>query len=68
MKNKTNKELLKQVVEMRAAIAKLQACREEQESVADELRESESRFRKLAEKSVVGIYLIQDDLLFLGSL
>ena len=63
MKNKTNKELPKQVEEMRAAIAELQSCKEEQESVAGELRESEAKFRTLAEKSVVGIYLIQDDLL-----
>jgi two-component system phosphate regulon sensor histidine kinase PhoR len=63
MKNKTNKKLLREVEEMRNAIAELQACKEEQESVSGELRESEEKFRKLAEKSVVGIYLIQDDLL-----
>lgn len=63
MKKKTNKELLNQVEEMRAAVAKLQVYKEEQESAASDLRESEAKFRKLSEKSVVGIYLIQDDLL-----
>jgi two-component system phosphate regulon sensor histidine kinase PhoR len=61
--DKTKEELLRQVEEMRRAIAKLEACREEQASVAEELKESEEKFRKLAEKSVVGIYLIQDDFL-----
>ena len=62
-RDKAKEELLRQIEEMRKAIAELQACREEQASVAEELKESEEKFRKLAEKSVVGIYLIQDDLL-----
>jgi len=61
--DKTKEELLRHVEEMRGVIAELQACKEDQESVAEELKESEEKFRKLAEKSVVGIYLIQDDLL-----
>ena len=62
-RDKTKEELLRQVEEMRGVIAELQACKGEQESVAGELKESEEKFRKLAEKSVVGIYLVQDDLL-----
>jgi two-component system phosphate regulon sensor histidine kinase PhoR len=62
-RDKGKEELLRQIEEMRRAIAELQAYKEEQESVAEELKESEEKFRKLAEKSVVGIYLIQDDLL-----
>ncbi len=62
-RDKTKEELLRQVEEMRRVIAELQACKEDQASVAEELKESEEKFRKLAEKSVVGIYLIQDDLL-----
>src|SRR5512139_17712 len=62
-RDKTKEELLRQVEEMRGVIAKLQAFKEEESSVAEELKESEEKFRKLAEKSVVGIYLIQDDLL-----
>jgi len=62
-RDKTQEELLRQVEEMHGVIAELQACKEEQESVAEELKQSEEKFRKLAEKSVVGIYLIQDDLL-----
>ena len=61
--DKTKEELLRQVEEMHRVIAELQACKEDQASVAEELKESEEKFRKLAEKSVVGIYLIQDDLL-----
>ena len=62
-RDKTREELLGQVEEMHGVIAALQACKEDQESVAGELRQSEEKFRKLTEKSVVGIYLIQDDLL-----
>ena len=61
--DKTKEELLRQIEEMRGVIAKLQASKGGEESVAEELKESEEKFRKLAEKSVVGIYLIQDDLL-----
>jgi two-component system phosphate regulon sensor histidine kinase PhoR len=61
--DKTKEELLRQVEEMHRVIAELQTCKEDQASVAEELKESEEKFRKLAEKSVVGIYLIQDDLL-----
>jgi PAS domain S-box-containing protein len=62
-RDKTEEELLRQVEEMRGVNAELQAGKEEQASVAEELKQSEAKFRKLAEKSVVGIYLIQDDLL-----
>ena len=62
-RDKTREELLRQVEEMSRVIAELQVCKEDQESVAGELKQSEEKFRKLAEKSVVGIYLIQDDLL-----
>ena len=62
-RDKTREELLRQVEEMSRVIAELQVCKEDQESVAGELKQSEEKFRKLAEKSVVGIYLIQDDIL-----
>src|SRR4030042_2152004 len=62
-RDQSKEELLRQVEKMRGVIAELQACKGEQESVAGELKESEEKFRKLAEKSVVGIYLVQDDLL-----
>jgi len=45
------------------SLAKLQASKGGEESVCGGIEESEEKFRKLAEKSVVGIYLIQDDLL-----
>jgi len=48
---------------MRQRIAELEAWKKQHESVAEELTQSEAKFRKLAEKSVVGIYLIQDGLL-----
>lgn len=62
-RDKTREELLQQIEEMRRVIAELRACEEDQGSVAGELKQSEEKFRKLAEKSVVGIYLIQDELL-----
>ena len=61
--DKTRDELLRQIEEMSGVISELKTCKEQHESVAGELMESEAKFRKLAEKSVVGIYLIQDDLL-----
>jgi two-component system phosphate regulon sensor histidine kinase PhoR len=60
---KTKEELLKQVEGKHETMGGSQACREELGSVAEELKESEAKLRKLAEKSVVGIYLIQDGLL-----
>ncbi len=62
-RDKTREEFLQQIEEMRRVIAELRACEEDQGSVAGELKQSEEKFRKLAEKSVVGIYLIQDELL-----
>ncbi|MFC1836420.1 PAS domain S-box protein [Thermodesulfobacteriota bacterium] len=56
-------QMAAELEEMRQRVAELTDWKRKHKSVADELIQSEEKFRKLAEKSVVGIYLIQDGLL-----
>jgi two-component system phosphate regulon sensor histidine kinase PhoR len=56
-------QLEREVARLRAEIADLQEMKREHERLVAELKQSEAQFRKLTEKSVVGVYLIQDDLL-----
>ena len=60
---KPNQGHIKQLKKMQQLVADLTSWKNEHESLADELKQSELKFRKLSEKSVVGIYLIQDGLL-----
>jgi two-component system, cell cycle sensor histidine kinase and response regulator CckA len=49
-----------ELLELRGRIAELEAWRHEHRWVADALKQSEARFRNLTEKSMVGVYLLQD--------
>lgn len=60
---KPNQGHIKQLKKMQQLVDDLTSWKNEHESLADELKQSELKFRKLSEKSVVGIYLIQDGLL-----
>ncbi len=59
---KNKAQLIAEVAEMRGQVAALEAGRKEYEWVAEALKQSEAKFRKLTEQTVVGAYLIQDDL------
>jgi len=59
-KYKTKEQLINELAEMRRRIAELEKSETEHKQVEEALRESENKFRSLAEKSLVGIYLIQD--------
>jgi PAS domain S-box-containing protein len=47
---------------MKARVAELEQTESELKRVADAFKQSETKFRKITEKSIVGVYLIQDDL------
>jgi len=59
-KYKTKEQLINELAEMRRRIAELEKSETEHKQAEEALRESENKFRSLAEKSLVGIYLIQD--------
>ncbi|MDQ7781890.1 MAG: PAS domain S-box protein [Desulfomonilaceae bacterium] len=59
---KSREQLIDELVKMRRRVAELHAAEFNLQSVADALRQSETMFRKITEKSIVGVYLIQDDL------
>jgi PAS domain S-box-containing protein len=60
---KERDRLEREVARLRQEIANLQEMKREHEQLVQELRQSEAKFRKLTEKSVVGVYLIQDEVL-----
>jgi len=59
-KYKTKEQLINELAEMRRRIAELEKSETEHKQAEEALRQSENKFRSLAEKSLVGIYLIQD--------
>lgn len=59
--NKTKRQLIDELVQMRRRVAELQAAEFKLQRVAEALRQSEIQFRKITEKSIVGVYLIQDE-------
>ncbi|MFH1115112.1 MAG: PAS domain S-box protein [Pseudomonadota bacterium] len=61
-KDKTREQLIDELVKMRQRVAEFHASEFKLQSVADALRQSETMFRKITEKSIVGVYLIQDEL------
>lgn len=58
--NKTKEQLINELAEMRQRIAELETSETKRKHMEQALRESEEKFRGLAEKSLVGIYLIQN--------
>ncbi len=56
----SHKGFTDELLELRGRIAELEAWRHEHRWVADALKQSEARFRNLTEKSMVGVYLLQD--------
>jgi PAS domain S-box-containing protein len=53
-------DLLRQISRLSQRVAELEACQEGNKRVEHALVQSELRFRTLAQKSLVGIYLVQD--------
>ncbi len=58
--DKTKQQLIDELVQMRRKVADSQAAEFKLQRVAEALRQSEIQFRKITEKSIVGVYLIQD--------
>ena len=58
---KTKKQLIEELDKMRQRVSETQAAEFKLQAVADALRQSEIQFGKITEKSIVGVYLIQDD-------
>jgi PAS domain S-box-containing protein len=60
-KNKTKDQLIKELAKLRRKLSRLETQKiVTKETSGDRLRESESKFRNLVTKSLVGVYLIQD--------
>jgi len=57
----TKGDLTYQPARMKRGAVRLKQLESERRRVAEALRQSETLFRKLTEKSIVGVYLIQDD-------
>ncbi|MBI5570086.1 MAG: PAS domain S-box protein [Desulfomonile tiedjei] len=61
-REKTKDELVLELERLRHRVAELEACATEHKWLEEALQQSETKFRKLTEKSVVGVYLVQEDL------
>jgi len=59
---KSREELLAELRELQTRVARLERAESELRLLAEALKQSETKFRKITEKSIVGVYLIQDDL------
>jgi PAS domain S-box-containing protein len=59
--DKTKAQLIDELALLRSRVARLEAAAIDGQWVAEALRQSETKFRNLTEKSVVGVYLFQDD-------
>lgn len=60
-REKTKEELIRELARVKRKAAQLKQLESERRRVAEALHESEAMFRKITERSVVGVYLIQDD-------
>jgi PAS domain S-box-containing protein len=61
-RDKTKDQLIRELDYLRRRNAELEAREAEHQQTAGALVQSEMKFRKLTEKSVVGVYLVQDEL------
>ena len=59
---KTKEELIRELTRVKRKAAQLKQLESDHRRVDEALRQSETMFRKITEKSIVGVYLIQDDL------
>ncbi len=57
----TKEELVRELNRVKREAAQLKQLESEQRSVSEALRQSETMFKKITEKSIVGVYLIQDE-------
>lgn len=62
-RSQTREELIHELDGLRRRVAELEATAPSHESIAGALMQSEAKFRKLAQKSVVGVCIIQDGVL-----
>jgi PAS domain S-box-containing protein len=59
---RTREELMQELTKVKSEAAQLKHLEAERRRVAEALRESEAMFQKITEKSIVGVYLIQDEM------
>jgi PAS domain S-box-containing protein len=59
---KTKEQIMRELSRVKRKAAQLEQLELERKRVSEALRQSENMFRKITEKSMVGVYLIQDDL------
>ena len=60
--DKSRDQLISELAELRQRLAEMHDDDTEHKGVAEALLQSEAKFRKLTEKAVVGVYLIQENL------
>jgi PAS domain S-box-containing protein len=60
-RERDKEDLITELDALRARVAALERTESELKRVAYALQQSETKFRKITEKSIVGVYLIQDD-------
>jgi PAS domain S-box-containing protein len=58
---KTREQIMRELSRVKRKAAQLKQLELERKRVSEALRQSETMFRKITEKSMVGVYLIQDD-------
>lgn len=59
--DRTKAQLIEELTALRRRNEELEAGEEEHERIADALRQAEDRFRKLTEKSLNGVYIVQGE-------
>jgi len=59
----TREELIHELDTLRGRVAELEATVPSHDAIAGALEQSEAKFRELADKSVIGVYIIQDGVL-----
>jgi len=58
---RSRQELIEELARLRLRVTELEKAGRQNVEIADALKQSEAKFRRLTERAVVGVYLIQDN-------